>query len=242
MFNFQKSYEDLSSGEDSLIFLSKITETTAFSIRKELEGMGVSFFEASARFISGTLIECSFDEARKLIKTGAVGFFDLRKINNCDLGNLFTGYRIYVSILDGNGWIAFEEDGSDAFTTDDEDLNDDDSWVIQEPEYDQAQLKKDALELAILNGFGPLRNRDQRAELALKVVKGREIDDQYKHHVAALAETFFDFGVLNIAAKKMIDSGKSMKDVASHFGVTKNRVERALKSQPSDFVIENYKH
>jgi hypothetical protein len=121
----------------------------------------------------------------------------------------------------------------------------DDDEGESEDDIDYQRLEKFYTIVAKSKGFNLLKNRDQRRNFSKEILSNtdEEFDEHELGAIAVGAETFYDFGVLPIAAKKLQLDGKSEPEIAKILGHTKARIERALLIEVTDDIrkcIEQY--
>lgn len=225
--------------------LSLLNIQAATKIKKQVSEFCQSFIECSNIKVSGTVIECNLQIAKNYIADDAVCLFKIDEIEREDHGVICTGCRFYLWSGKLNVWIAFTYESAPLLELLDQDESEIawDDLIGNLPQFDEEKASVDSLALAQMNGFGALRNRDQRADFAKKLLKSRPSENtpEYRRHIAAISETYFDFGILPIESKRLTNEGKASKEIAAMYGVTKSKIERSLLIDPVDFVVENYK-
>jgi len=118
---------------------------------------------------------------------------------------------------------------------------DDEEYEEGAEDIDYERLNRLSTIVAKSKGFNLLKNRDQRKNFAKEVLV--DIDEDVMDHeyygIASNAETFYDFGVLPLEVKKLIDEGKSEKEIAITLGHTKAKISKALLVDIPDVIRKN---
>lgn len=227
--------------------LSDANRSITNIVKGSIKELCSAFVECTELVIKESAIKCSIASAKNYIENDSVCLFKIDEYEHSEIGPICIGYQFYIWSRKLNVWISFthtfDEIAALIETEEDDGLAElDGLWAIPTP-FDEAKASVDALSLACMSGFGALRNRDQRADFSKKLLKDRSEDNtpEYRKHIAAIAETYFDFGIIPIESKRLIAEGKTTKEIAAMYGITKSKVERALTIDPIDYVEENYK-
>ncbi|SET43787.1 hypothetical protein SAMN05216326_1274 [Nitrosomonas marina] len=92
--------------------------------------------------------------------------------------------------------------------------------------------------IAKTEGFGLLKNKSQRSELASEVMAryGEDIFHKRYYGIIETAECIYWFGILPRKVNELIDTYDSAKDIAKLLGHTELRIQRAMDHVVSDNI------
>ena len=105
------------------------------------------------------------------------------------------------------------------------------------------RIPKRAFQIAKLKAFVSLSNQQQRIEFVNEIAKNEKWDKEEKdwyfvRDVASSAKGYYDSGILPLRAKALADSGKSVQDIATELGHTKNKISKAIATEIPDNIQE----
>lgn len=88
--------------------------------------------------------------------------------------------------------------------------------------------------VAKTEGFGLLKNKDQRSEFAKEIMARYDEDIRHKRYYGIIetAECLYWFGILPLKVNELIDTYDTAKDIAKLLGHTELRIQRAM-----DYVV-----
>jgi len=192
-----------------------------------------------------------FDES--LIVDDSICFLCINVVKNDDLpfkslkyliGEI-RGTSVYIRLGATDTWLSLkantligeflekchEKAESDDYLYDyDDDEGEESDEDIDPENFDDEDLNRLAAIVAKSKGFNLLKNREQRKKFSKStlVKAGEEFDEYYLDRIATVANDFYEFGVLPLAAKALQVEGKSESEIAKALGHTKAKVEKAL--------------
>jgi hypothetical protein len=192
-----------------------------------------------------TLIETSLTAIYECQKPspeqGSIAVIDVERVpTDTGADGDIIGIQTYVRLGTSNAWfyVAFN---SDVDSEDDDDL----SEYQDEPEVDSEELSKMALIVARAEGFGGLKNRRQRQELANSLLEEHselEIPSHYAGEIVARAEGLYEFGVLPERVRALQGLGKGVAEIFKALGITRQRVEKAASVKTQEYIAQLLKN
>jgi hypothetical protein len=238
-----------SAGEDNIV-IKEHNEGIMLIIRK-IHSLGIPVIKCNDVIPKGFMI-CLTDFHginKSWITEGSICAYYIEKFDDESAPELLRNkeryIHIYIRIGNSDTWLYIKtvtligipiniyEESLDNYDDEDDDDGHDD--------IDYERLNRLSTMVAKTKGFNLLRNRDQRINFAKEVLShiDEEIQEYEYYGIASNAETFYDFGVLPIEAKKLKAEGKSDSEIAKTLGHTKAKIEKALLCDVSENIRKN---
>lgn len=237
---------------DSKEFILKKHQESIDNIFFKINSIGIPVIKCREIIQKGFVI-CidSIDDLDKsLIIDGSICAYTIEIYNNeyddapefCN--GMETCFHTYIRLGASETWVYVKNTtfvGALIFLIENKYVEDDDCEEDEDyEEVDYSRLNRLSTIVAKSKGFNLLKNRNQRKSFSQAILSklDEEIGEHEYYGIAVNAETFYDFGVLPIEARRLKDEGKTESEIAKELGHTKARIEKALLCDVPD-VIRN---
>lgn len=226
-------------------------------IIRKIKCLGIPVIKCKEVMANGFII-CleNLDEINKsLITEKSICAYSIEIFNDEDCGYPEIYYKkeryihTYIRLGETETWFYIKTVTLFGFLIDMYEKNLEPSDEYDDGEYaddiDYERINRLSTIVAKNKGFNLLKNRDQRRAFSKEILSNtnEEFGEHELYNIAANAESFYDFGVLPIAAKKMQLDDKSVVEIAKILGHTKARIEKAILIEVPDAIrkaIEKY--
>lgn len=150
------------------------------------------------------------------------------------------GVTLHVRLGSTDSWLSADT----SLPLLDEGDADDDLDEELEPEVNSSSLTEVALATEQAADFGSLKNKGQRQDFVLTILKKKEfkeVPSYYASEIAQRADGIYEFGVLPERVRSLSGQGKSIVEISKALGLAKQKTERALSAQTPEFISEMMK-
>jgi len=213
--------------------------------RVKLSALDIPIIEGALRGSGHTFICSDFSYLEKhealLRQKDCLGVIDIGYSDEEKGDRHIRTLAVHVRLGSSNTWLT--ADVSLPLLGEDDD-DDDDLDAELEPEVDSSVLTAVALATARTPQFGSLKNKGQRQDFVLSILKKKEFKDvpnYYASEIAQRAEGVYEFGVLPEQVRGLSSQGKTVTDISKELGLTKQKVERALSAETPEFIADMMK-
>ena len=213
--------------------------------RAKLSALDIPIIEGTLRGSGHTFICCDFPYLEKhetlLRQKDCLGVIDIEYSDKERGDREIRALAIHIRLGSSNSWLSADI-SLPALGEDDDDDDELDEEI--EPEVDSSVLTAVALATARTAQFGSLKNKGQRQDFVLSVLKRKEFKDvpsYYASEIAQRAEGIYEFGVLPEQVRSLSVRGKTILEISKELGLTKQKAERALSAETPEFIAEMMK-
>lgn len=232
----------MSSDELSRTWHDAMTEVLA-NCRAKLSALEIPTIEGTIRGSGHTFICCDFSfletHEALLRQQNCLGVIDVGYSEDEKGERQIRALSVHVRLGTSNSWLT-----ADVSLPSLGEEDDDDHAQEMEQEVESSVLTAVALATARTPQFGLLKNKGQRQEFALSILKKKEFKDvpsYYASEIAQRAEGIYEFGVLPEKVRNLSSQGKTVTEISKELGLTKQKVERALTAETPEFIADMMK-
>lgn len=213
--------------------------------KAKLSALDIPIIEGTLRGSGHTLIYSDFSYLEKhealLRQKDCLGVIDIEYSDEEKTDRLIRTLAVHVRLGNSNSWLS--ADISRTLIGDDgEEDNDLDEEM--EPAVDSSALMVAALATARTPQFGSLKNKGQRQDLVLSILKKNKFKDvpsYYAAEIAQRAESIYEFGVLPEQVRNLSAQGKTISEISKELQLTRQKAERALSAETPEFIVDMMK-